>query len=208
MGEHPNYYWSLNGKLQPPPLDQQTVNPTLITTPAYLPPSFDLNPLYHFESSLLMPTANRPNALADHHHHEIQDFPLSWSQLTMIGLANDLEQYNFGAGHVGEVKQAYNLDGTSTNGNSKRASVHHSSTQSSLKVRKEKSGRDRIYALHQLVSPFGKDGKALPKDLASKGLCLVPVTCMDHINTTNTTGNSTEFWTLTLDGGFLELGVL
>ncbi|XP_076929141.1 transcription factor bHLH68-like [Bidens hawaiensis] len=78
----------------------------------------------------------------------------------MNGLANDLEQYNLGAGHVGEVKHAYNLDGTSTNGNSKRALIHHSSTQSSLKVRKEKSGRDRIYALHQLVSPFGKTDMA------------------------------------------------
>lgn len=83
MGEHPNYYWSLNGKLQPPPLDQQTLNPTLITTPPNLPPSFVLNPPYHDESSLLVPLANRPNALGDRHRHGIQDFPLSWSQLTM-----------------------------------------------------------------------------------------------------------------------------
>ncbi|KAL3535728.1 hypothetical protein ACH5RR_004189 [Cinchona calisaya] len=44
-------------------------------------------------------------------------------------------------------------------GVTKRARVQPSSTQSSFKVRKEKLG-DRITALHQLVSPFGKTDTA------------------------------------------------
>ncbi|XP_039789096.1 transcription factor bHLH68-like isoform X13 [Panicum virgatum] len=67
-----------------------------------------------------------------------------------------------------------------------------SPAQSTVKVRKEKLG-DRITALHQLVSPFGKllhdsalkkrgqpepDGSCEEgKDLRSRGLCLVPVSC-------------------------------
>ncbi|KAI3759695.1 hypothetical protein L6452_07700 [Arctium lappa] len=46
------------------------------------------------------------------------------------------------------------------------------------------------------------DGKAPQKDLVSRGLCLVPVTCMDHIDTTNMTSNGAEFWTPALGGGF------
>ncbi|KAK1422476.1 hypothetical protein QVD17_25618 [Tagetes erecta] len=138
---------------------------------------------------------------------------------------------------------------TFTSGTSKRARTQHSSSQTTpLKVRKEKLG-DRISALHQLVSPFGKtdtasvlleattqirflegqiealsspymnlpnnasggtrhqhttahDGKPPPKDLASRGLCLVPVTCIDHIDITNMTTNGAEFWTPALGGGF------
>ncbi|KAI3671577.1 hypothetical protein L1987_87316 [Smallanthus sonchifolius] len=354
MGENPNYWWSLNGKLQPPP-SQQAYNPTFLSTPQLPlplplpvpPPSSILNPPYLFGSSLLVPAAN-PNALADHHHHENQDFPVSWSHLLLNGLANDQEQQhmNLAAAHVGEVKYGFldnqqsrqlyynsnkndhhansinteedlqacssswssqfpsvgssstmslnttmfdfsskidrrnqhanqyssQCDDTSTSGvskksrfqssstrpssmecndtftsgTSKRARAQHSSTQTPLKVRKEKLG-DRISALHQLVSPFGKtdtasvlleataqirflegqiealsspymnlannvsggtrhqhtaDGKPLPKDLASRGLCLVPVTCVDHIDTTNMTINGAEFWTPALGGGF------
>ncbi|KAL2539223.1 Transcription factor bHLH [Abeliophyllum distichum] len=48
---------------------------------------------------------------------------------------------------------------TSTGGVSKKPRVQQSSTQPALKVRKEKLG-DRITALHQLVSPFGKTDTA------------------------------------------------
>ncbi|XP_042022009.1 transcription factor bHLH68-like isoform X1 [Salvia splendens] len=48
---------------------------------------------------------------------------------------------------------------TSTGGVSKKARVQQSSAQPALKVRKEKLG-DRITALHQLVSPFGKTDTA------------------------------------------------
>lgn len=48
---------------------------------------------------------------------------------------------------------------TTSGGSTKRAKVQPSSTQSPIKVRKEKLG-DRITALHQLVSPFGKTDTA------------------------------------------------
>ncbi|KAK9048341.1 hypothetical protein SSX86_032696 [Deinandra increscens subsp. villosa] len=328
MGENPNYWWSLNGKLQLPPPSQQAYNPTFLSTPQLPlpllpvpPPSSILNPPYLFGSSLLVPAAN-PNPLADHHHQENQDFPVSWSHLLLSGLASDQEQHNLGAAHAGEQKYGYldnqqsrqlyysnksdhhgnnnsteedlqacssswssqlpsvgssstmtlstttmfdfsskidtrnqhnqhtnqyssQYDDTSTSGVSKKPRFQSTSTRTSsmegnetfttgtskraratptqtpLKVRKEKLS-DRISALHQLVSPFGKtdtasvlleatthirflegqietlsspymnlgnnvpggtrhqhhtvDGKALSKDLASRGLCLVPVT--------------------------------
>ncbi|PWA44498.1 myc-type, basic helix-loop-helix (bHLH) domain-containing protein [Artemisia annua] len=231
-------------------------------------------------------SGSNPNALADHHQHENQDFPVSWSQLLMTGLANDQEQHNLVAGHVGEVKHGYldnqqsrqpfyshksdhqdqnnsieddqqgcsstwssqlnPYDDTSTSsGASKKPRFQSSSTQASPVVRKEKLG-DRISALHQLVSPFGKtdtasvlfeataqirhlegqietltspymnlannvsgatrhqhssDGNALQRNLTSRGLCLVPVNCIDHIDTSNMTNNGTEFWTPALGGG-------
>ncbi|MCE5166712.1 hypothetical protein HAX54_024858 [Datura stramonium] len=48
---------------------------------------------------------------------------------------------------------------TGTGAPNKKARVQSSSTQSTFKVRKEKLG-DRITALHQLVSPFGKTDTA------------------------------------------------
>ncbi|KAJ7969583.1 transcription factor bHLH68-like [Quillaja saponaria] len=48
---------------------------------------------------------------------------------------------------------------TAGGGAVKKARVQHSSTQTTFKVRKEKLG-DRITALHQIVSPFGKTDTA------------------------------------------------
>nr|GMD38744.1 transcription factor bHLH68-like isoform X2 [Ipomoea batatas] len=53
----------------------------------------------------------------------------------------------------------WKCNSTSSGGPSKKPRVHHSSSQPSLKVRKEKLG-DRITALHQIVSPFGKTDTA------------------------------------------------
>ncbi|XP_057967842.1 transcription factor bHLH68-like isoform X2 [Malania oleifera] len=143
---------------------------------------------------------------------------------------------------------------TATGGICKKARVQTSSAQPPLKVRKEKLG-DRITALHQLVSPFGKTDTAsvlleaigyirflqgqiealsspylgnarpqhsllndptglkrrvgapnqemqdeAPKELRSRGLCLVPVSCTyqvgsDHIN-------GADYWSPALGGGF------
>ncbi|GAB4852612.1 hypothetical protein Ancab_016826 [Ancistrocladus abbreviatus] len=159
---------------------------------------------------------------------------------------------------------------TATNGGGalKKAKVQHSSTQSPFKVRKEKLG-DRITALHQLVSPFGKTDTASvlleaigyirflqsqiealslpylssgsankmqshsvqgerncmfpedpgqllndnclkrkggpdqeycqeePKDLRSRGLCLVPVSCTLHVGN----DNGADYWAPALGGG-------
>ncbi|XP_023752464.1 transcription factor bHLH68 isoform X2 [Lactuca sativa] len=108
MGENPNYWWSLNGRLQPPP--SQQVYPTFLSTPPLpvpvAPPSSVMNPPYLFGSSLLLPAANS-NTLGDHHHHhDNQDFPVSWSQLLLTGLAND-QEHNLGDGHGGEVKHGF-----------------------------------------------------------------------------------------------------
>ncbi|KAL8056145.1 hypothetical protein ABFX02_04G100600 [Erythranthe guttata] len=133
---------------------------------------------------------------------------------------------------------------------SKKARVYHSSAQPALKVRKEKLG-DRITALHQLVSPFGKTDTASvlseaianirflqariqalsfpymrnaptvniighhihqhsvqemncliqedadqvsqspeAKDLRSRGLCLVPISCTENIGN----DNGADYW--------------
>ncbi|KAJ8452075.1 hypothetical protein Cgig2_016656 [Carnegiea gigantea] len=96
-----------------------------------------------------------------------------------------------------------------------------SSSTPPLKVRKEKLG-DRITALHQLVSPFGKtdtasvlleaigyirflqaqiqDNKDSPKDLSSRGLCLVPISCTHFLGS----DNGADYWAQiqSLGGGF------
>ncbi|KAL9224513.1 hypothetical protein vseg_000539 [Gypsophila vaccaria] len=56
-------------------------------------------------------------------------------------------------------KHGYERDCATKGGASKKAKVQPSSSQSTFKVRKEKLG-DRITALHQLVSPFGKTDTA------------------------------------------------
>ncbi|KAL2243322.1 UNVERIFIED_CONTAM: Transcription factor bHLH68 [Sesamum indicum] len=146
---------------------------------------------------------------------------------------------------------------TGTGGVSKKARVQQSSAQPALKVRKEKLG-DRITALHQLVSPFGKTDTAsvlseaigyirflqgqiealsspymrnasgstghhqhsflndigmergAPKqesegrsgalmDLRSRGLCLVPISCTQHVGNEN----GADYWApAALGGGF------
>ncbi|VFQ83213.1 unnamed protein product [Cuscuta campestris] len=153
-------------------------------------------------------------------------------------------------------RHSYESNSTSTGSGgatNKKARVHnhnhHSSTQPSLKVRKEKLG-DRITALHQLVSPFGKtdtasvlsevigyvtflhsqiqalsapyfgnaarrsmaniihqqspeSGGDVNKDLRSKGLCLVPLSCTDqHVISVGGGGGGGGGCT-TFDGGVI-----
>ncbi|XP_061343846.1 transcription factor bHLH68-like [Gastrolobium bilobum] len=158
---------------------------------------------------------------------------------------------------------------TAVGGAFKKARVQQSTTQSSFKVRKEKLG-DRITALHQLVSPFGKTDTAsvllesigyirflqtqiealsfpylgtgsgnmrqqqsvqgekncifpedpgqllnenclkrkaaseqdceeeAKKDLRSRGLCLVPVSCTLQVGS----DNGADYWAPTFGGGF------
>ncbi|KAJ8773471.1 hypothetical protein K2173_004301 [Erythroxylum novogranatense] len=133
--------------------------------------------------------------------------------------------------------QSSECNNTATGGACKKARVQESSSQPPLKVRKEKLG-DRITALHQLVSPFGKtdtasvlsevigyirflqgqiealcspylgsasanrrnnqsDSQDNPKDLKSKGLCLVPVSCTQHVGS----DNGAYYWAPTIGRG-------
>ncbi|GLU14475.1 hypothetical protein SLE2022_310430 [Rubroshorea leprosula] len=150
---------------------------------------------------------------------------------------------------------ASECNSTATGAVSKKARVQPSSSQPPLKVRKEKLG-DRITALHQLVSPFGKtdtasvlleaigyirflqgqiealsspylgtastnirnqhsvqggkncafseeggqqqDAQDKPKDLRSRGLCLVPVSCTQQVGSEN----GADYWAPAFGGGF------
>ncbi|THU60968.1 hypothetical protein C4D60_Mb07t18330 [Musa balbisiana] len=90
--------------------------------------------------------------------------------------------------------------------------MHHQ-PDNSPEVRKEKLG-DRITALHQIVSPFGKllngngskkrgrpdqEGNCEPKkDLRSRGLCLVPVSFFLDVGS----DNGADYWVPTLHGAF------
>ncbi|XP_059457916.1 transcription factor bHLH68-like isoform X3 [Corylus avellana] len=139
--------------------------------------------------------------------------------------------------------QSSESSGTASGGVYKKAKLVSSSSQPPLKVRKEKLG-DRITALHQLVSPFGKkddkdelgcagvsllqtdtasvlleaigyirfllgqiellnesclkrkgapnqDTQEKPKELGSRGLCLVPVSCTQHVGNDI---NGADYW--------------
>ncbi|KAL0425039.1 UNVERIFIED_CONTAM: Transcription factor [Sesamum radiatum] len=192
------------------------------------------------------------------------------SCITTLSSSNNNNILNFSDGKAAaavaapgkNVHQAHNQDhssecnSTSTGGVSKKPRVQQSSAQPALKVRKEKLG-DRITALHQLVSPFGKTDTASVlseaigyirflqaqiealsspymrngsgsstvhhqhsmgmegrgpskqdsqtsrgvKDLRSRGLCLVPISCTQNVENE---GGATDYWApaAALGGGF------
>ncbi|KAK6941491.1 hypothetical protein RJ641_026868 [Dillenia turbinata] len=150
--------------------------------------------------------------------------------------------------HDPQQDRSSECNSTASGGAVKKARVQPSSNQSTFKVRKEKLG-DRITALHQLVSPFGKalslpymgsgssnvrqqqsvqgernglfpedpgqllndnssikrkggpeqDSREEPKkDLRSRGLCLVPVSCTLQVGS----DNGADYWAPALGGGF------
>lgn len=178
--------------------------------------------------------------------------------------ADGLNQHQQQADHSSECYST----ATTTGGVCKKARVQSSPSQPPLKVRKEKLG-DRISALHQLVSPFGKTDTASvllevigyirflqtqiealsspylgnpsgnmrnqhsvqgerncifpedpgqllndnclkrrgapnqdiqvgAKDLRSRGLCLVPVSCTQHVGS----DNGADYWAPAFGGGF------
>ncbi|XP_024182609.1 transcription factor bHLH68 isoform X5 [Rosa chinensis] len=140
--------------------------------------------------------------------------------------------------HPPPSRSSSECNSSATGGAVKKARVQPSSSaQPTFKVRKEKLG-DRITALHQLVSPFGKAlslpylGSGSPnmrqqqqqsallndncmkrkgvnseqdayeepkKDLRSRGLCLVPVSCTLQVGS----DNGADYWApAALGGGF------
>ncbi|KAL1538335.1 transcription factor bHLH68-like isoform X1 [Salvia divinorum] len=172
---------------------------------------------------------------------------LSNSVLSFSAAAERKQQQQHNQEHSSECNS------TSTGGASKKARVQQSSAQPALKVRKEKLG-DRITALHQLVSPFGKTDTAsvlseaigyirflqgqiealsspymrnaagntvqhhqhslvqernslFPEepsqdsqgrsDLRSRGLCLVPISCTQHVGNEN----GADYWAPAAFGG-------
>ncbi|KAG6487295.1 hypothetical protein ZIOFF_055881 [Zingiber officinale] len=152
------------------------------------------------------PPAPGPTGFHDQHHQAQSHGPSSWTQNSTVLQASSPgscvttslsthSMLDFSAKRRHKLPADHN---NSSEGNSteaaptlKKARVQGSSSpQSSLKVRKEKLG-DRITALHQLVSPFGKD-------LKSRGLCLVPVSFTMHVGG----DDGADFWAPSLAGGF------
>ncbi|XP_031102546.1 transcription factor bHLH68-like [Ipomoea triloba] len=203
-----------------------------------------------------------PLPLNDHHHQYFQEFasssPRSCVTTAFRDGGNNNNNVLFFSGNRScpkppEVVNTHhssqcNSTSTSSGGAAKKARVHQSSTQPSLKVRKEKLG-DRITALHQLVSPFGKTDTASVlseaigyirflhtqiqalsspylgnasagsmahthqqseeenggRDLRSRGLCLVPLSCTQHVGVGSDSingGGGADYWAPALGGGF------
>ncbi|KAL8537626.1 hypothetical protein ACS0TY_012663 [Phlomoides rotata] len=214
--------------------------------------------LYHDHDELIHP--NKPSSSWPHHH---QMMPVSSPNSCITSLSNNF--LNFSGGNAAaEAKNHHHhqdhsseCNSTSSGGVPKKPRVQQSSPQPALKVRKEKLG-DRITALHQLVSPFGKtdtasvlseaigyirflqgqiealsspymrngslstghghhtqhsvqernclfqeeggqDSQSRVKDLRSRGLCLVPISCTQNVEN----DNGADYWApATLGGGF------
>ncbi|XVF26787.1 hypothetical protein REPUB_Repub14bG0048800 [Reevesia pubescens] len=186
-----------------------------------------------------------------------QMMPVSSPRSCITSLSSNMLDfsYNKAADHetiTQPLDHSSECNSTATGGVCKKARVQPSSSQPPLKVRKEKLG-DRITALHQLVSPFGKtdtasvlleaigyirflqgqiealsspylgtaspnirnqqsvqgetncafpeeqgqDNQDKPKDLRSRGLCLVPVSCTQQVGS----DNGADYWAPAFGGG-------
>jgi len=224
---------------------------------------------YSAATALLEGPPNMPQAAAAYNLYghgggeEIQTSGTNKSQVSQMllassprscittGLGSNMLDFSNSTVQAPEVKNHHSdnsSEGNSTASGSapKKARVQTSSSaQSTLKVRKERLG-DRITALHQIVSPFGKtdtasvlqetigyirfllshiealsfpylgghgngnsmqqhhtvaseeinnnngggdDEEGSTKDLRSRGLCLVPVSCTSHL-----AGDDSDFW--------------
>lgn len=202
------------------------------------------------------------HASNDEYHNQVSRNSWAHHQLNLVSsptscvtsLSSNLLNFSSNKQEGRRERSDNSTEGNNTTGGlSKKARVQHSSTQPALKVRKEKLG-DRITALHQLVSPFGKTDTASvlseaigyirfliaqieglsspylgnvsksmghqhsvqdrnclypmeagqesthPRDLKSKGLCLVPVSCTQHVGNDN--NNGADYFTPALGGGF------
>ncbi|XP_038998844.1 transcription factor bHLH68-like isoform X2 [Hibiscus syriacus] len=171
------------------------------------------------------------------HHHQIMAAAASSSPKSSVTGFSSPNMLEF-SGNKADASQSFpdrssNYNSSGSGGTMKKARVQPCATHSSIKVRKEKLG-DRITALHQLVSPFGKTDTASvlleaigyirflqgqievqgerncifpedpgqesheePKDLRSRGLCLVPVSCTLHVGS----DNGADYWAPSFGGG-------
>ncbi|KAL8465925.1 hypothetical protein ACS0TY_035145 [Phlomoides rotata] len=199
------------------------------------------NPQINYDDELITPNSNS------------WSHPINISSPTSCITTNNFLNFS-GGKSASERRNQHSQDhssecnSTGTGGVSKKARVQ-TSAQPALKVRKEKLG-DRITALHQLVSPFGKtdtasvlseaigyirflqgqievqernclfpeepsqflndigiegrgaskqdsQGRSGVNDLSSRGLCLVPISCTQHVG--NDTG--ADYWAPAAFGG-------
>ncbi|EHA8587199.1 transcription factor bHLH113 [Cocos nucifera] len=152
--------------------------------------------------------------------------PSTTTTATVTSPKSSRKKVEAGRGGAGRRTTAASNNTTHTSVTSKKPKTEDCSSHGSIKVRKEKIG-ERIIALQQLVSPFGKSDTAsvlhealgyirflhdqvqvlsspylqrLPSsahlheerevetrtnDLRSRGLCLVPVSCTEHVANSN-----------------------
>lgn len=201
-----------------------------------------------------------------HGNEELNSCVTSFNNNNMLDFTNN--NSNIDVRHP-PLDRSSECNSTASGGAMKKARVQQSTTQATFKVRKEKLG-DRITALHQIVSPFGKTDTAsvlleaigyirflqsqiealsLPylsngsgntrqpqsiqgennclfpedpgqllnenclkrkavreqvceekekKDLRSRGLCLVPVSCTMQVGS----DNGADYWAPAFGGGF------
>ncbi|XP_038897153.1 LOW QUALITY PROTEIN: transcription factor bHLH133-like [Benincasa hispida] len=192
--------------------------------------------------NILHPTLN-----TSHHTNKFLDF--SCNTNNQDHTTNQSTPRGADSDHSSELKNHSGPAGA-VGGACKKAKVHPpSSSQPPLKVRKEKLV-DRITALHQIVSPFGKTDTASVlseaigyirflqgqiealsypylqnapkdsrnsqpvgeeimkieekplKDLRSRGLCLVPVSCTHLVGGDNNNNNAAAYWAPAYGTGF------
>lgn len=244
--------------------------------------SWEEQVLHHSSTSVVtVKQENHQNSFIYGHANEDFQSALpkpTWSQMMPVSSPNSSSVTSFSSnmldfstikadGKHPPPDRSSECNSTATGGAAKKARFQTTATQSTFKVRKEKLG-DRITALHQLVSPFGKTDTAsvlletigyirflqsqiealsLPylrsasgnirqqpahrerhcifpedpgqllnescmkrkgaseesqeeekKDLRSRGLCLVPVSCTLQVGS----DNGADYWAPALGGGF------
>ncbi|KAG2729029.1 hypothetical protein I3760_01G231500 [Carya illinoinensis] len=114
--------------------------------------------------------ASQNSNLYSHGEEEFQAARSAWSQVMPVSSPgsyatsfsnNDIYDFTYNKMNSRNQHPDHSSESasTTTGGVHKKARVQSSSSQKPLKVRKEKLG-DRITALHQLVSPFGKTDTA------------------------------------------------
>lgn len=148
------------------------------------PSHFQPKKLENWEDQILIPSPRVPvpdaikqevsqnSSLYGHGDEEFQAPRSAWSQVmtvsspqscvTSFSTTNNLFDFPYDKLNIAANQHADHSSesaSTPTGGVHKKAKIQSSSSQPPLKVRKEKLG-DRITALHQLVSPFGKTDTA------------------------------------------------
>ncbi|THU50705.1 hypothetical protein C4D60_Mb06t23110 [Musa balbisiana] len=173
MGRSPSL-WSMNNNLMPPSQEMSTLLASSSSSPSPLSSSRMENWEYQLPytpANAHMVDVKQEGSEVGHHayyHGKEQGAQVgrsSWSQMVPASSPRSCVTTSFSNNildfsNCKSQRKHHQSDLSSEcNSNSgaalKKARVQASSAQSSLKVRKEKLG-DRIAALHQLVSPFGK----------------------------------------------------
>ncbi|XP_004513012.1 transcription factor bHLH68 [Cicer arietinum] len=105
--------------------------------------------------------SSRNSYVYGHGNEELNSTKSSWSPNSSVTSFNNnmLDFSNNNDVRHPSQDRSSECNSTASGGAMKKARVQQTTTQSTFKVRKEKLG-DRITALHQLVSPFGKTDTA------------------------------------------------